>query len=156
MKKISICAFFLVIVFGFSGLTYSAAIDAAGLVDNFQKATDLQKDQILNDYLGKEITAGGTVSNVGEYDFFDIKSDFRGTYYQLSTEQQKTKNNIPYQVIFLFKDKDKVKDMDKGQNVEKDGKIIRILDERLQISLWILCGELTKNDQALFQQEIEK
>ncbi|MDP2924003.1 MAG: hypothetical protein Q8O30_09855 [Candidatus Omnitrophota bacterium] len=151
-KMIKIFVFLLIFVFGMSNFSYSAAIGIGELVDNFQKATDLQKDQILNDNLGKEISGQGAVSNVGEYDFFDTVNDFKGTYYQVSTGQQKTKNGVPYQVILLFKDKESVKDIDKGQNIQKDGKIIRVTDERLQISVWLLCGELTEKDKALFKQ----
>lgn len=153
MKRIiRTCAFFLICVLALSSLAYSDAIDIGELVDNFQGATDLQREQILKDNLGKETTASGTVSNVGEYDFFDTVSDVKGAYYQISTEQQKTENDVAYQLIFLFKDKDKVKDIDKGQNIQKDGQIIRINDERLQISVWLFCGDLSENDKALFKQ----
>ena len=106
----------------------------------------------MNDFLGKELSCGGTVSNVGDYNFFDTVNDLGAAYYQVSTVPQKTKNNVTYQLVFLFKDKDKVKDIDKGQKIQKDGKIIRITDERLQISVWLFCGELTENDQHLFKQ----
>lgn len=153
MKKIiGTGAFFLIFIFGITGFSYSAALDIGELVDSFQKATDLQRDQIVKDNSGKEISGQGTVSNVGEYDFFDVTSDIKGIYYQLSLEQQKTKNNVPYQVIFLFKDRDKVKDIGKGEVFQKDGKIIRIIDERLQIAVWLFCGELTEDDKTLFKQ----
>ncbi|MFA5725335.1 MAG: hypothetical protein WC937_03680 [Candidatus Omnitrophota bacterium] len=154
MRKILVsCAFSLAVLLGVSGLSYSAVMDIEGLVNNFYKATDLQKVQVLKDSLGKEITCGGTVSNAGEYDFFDTTNDLGNTYYQVSIIPQKTKNNVPYQLVFLFKDKDKVKDIDKGQNIQQSGKIIRLLDERLQISVWIFCGELTQEDKALFKQD---
>lgn len=153
MKRIlSVLMFFLIFIFGVLSLSYSKPIEIEGLVDNFQKATDLQRDQILKDNLGKEVSANGIVSNVGEYDFFDIVNDLKGTYYQVSLEQQKTKDSVLYQVILLFKDKDKVKDIDKGESIQKDGKIIRIIDERLQIAVWLLCDELTETDKALFKQ----
>ena len=152
MKKILLsCAFSLAVLLGLGGLSYSAAIDIEGLADNFYKATDLQKAQVLKDNLGQELSCGGTVSNAGEYDFFDTTNDFGGTYYQVSTVPQKTKNKITYQLVFLFKDKDKVKDINKGEKIQKDGKIIRILDERLQISVWLFCGELTEADKTLFK-----
>lgn len=133
------------------GLCYCGGMDIGSLVDDFSKATDLQRDKMLQDYLGKEISAGGVIINAGEYDFFDIVNDFKGTYCQVSTTQQKTKNNQPYQVIFLFKNKDKAKDLDRGQNIQKDGLIMRIEDERLQIAVWLFCGDLTESDKALFK-----
>ncbi len=152
MKKMLLFfAFFLIPILGVCKFSYAETMDAAGLVDSFSKATDLQKDQILKDYLGKDISCGGKVSNAGEYDLFDTTNDLKGTYYQVTTEPQKTKNNVAYQLIFLFKDRDKAKDIDKGQDIQKDGKIIRIIDERLQISVWIFCGELAEKDKALIK-----
>ncbi|MDO8663163.1 MAG: hypothetical protein Q7K98_08120 [Candidatus Omnitrophota bacterium] len=152
MKKIlAVCAFFLIFILGACKFTYAETMDIGGLVDNFYKATDLQRDQILKDNLSKEVSAAGKVNNVGEYDLFDTTNDRKGTYYQITTEPQKTKNNVVYQLIFLFKDKAKAKDIDKGEDLQKDGKIIRIIDERLQISLWIFCGELAENDKALIK-----
>ncbi|MEI8348561.1 MAG: hypothetical protein WCI77_00265 [Candidatus Omnitrophota bacterium] len=150
-KMIKVFVFCLIFVFGAGSFSHAKTTDIGELVDNFQKATDLQKDQILQDNLGKELSATGTVNNAGEYDFFDITNDIKGTYYQLNTEQQKTKNGVPYQVIFLFKDKESVKDLDKGQNITKDGKIIRIIDERLQIAVWLFCGDLTEKEKTLLK-----
>lgn len=133
-------------------LSFSETANITGLVDNFQKSTDLQREEMLKDTLGKETIAAGMVSNVGEYDFFDVVNDMKGIYYQLSLKPQKTPNNIPYQVIFLFKDRAEVKDIAKDQNFQKEGKIIRIIDERLQIAVWLYCGELTEKDKALFKQ----
>ncbi len=153
MKKIIIgLAFFLIFIFAVTGISYCVGLDIGELADSFQKATDLQKDQILKDNLGKEISAAGLAGNVGEYDFFDVTADIKGIYYQVSLQQQKTKNDTPYQVIFLSKDRDKVMAIDRGQDIQKDGKIIRIIDERLQIAVWIFCGELTENDKVLFKQ----
>ena len=151
-KTIKICVIFLIVVAGSSSFSYSRTIGIEELVDKFYNATDLQRDQMLKDSLGKEIAIVGKASNVDEYDFFDVVNDIKGIYYQVSLEQQKTKNNIPYQAILLFKDRNKVKDIDKGESLLKEGKIIRILDERLQITVWLFCGELADNDKALFEQ----
>lgn len=153
MKKILVVyAFSLAVILGLNIPAYPAAADIEGLVDSFYKATDLQRTQILKDNMDRDISAKGTVSNAGEYDFFDTVNDIGNTYYQVATLPQKTKNNVNYQLVFLFKDKDKVKDIDKGQKIQKEGKVIRVLDERLQISVWIFCGELTDSDKALFKQ----
>ncbi len=108
MKKIALSLVFLsVFILGVNVRGYCAAADTASLVDNFYKATDLQRTQFLKDNLGKEISCGGTVNNAGEYDFFDTVNDVGATYYQVTTNPQKTKNNVTYQIVFLFKDKDK-------------------------------------------------
>lgn len=150
MRKILVsCALVLVFALGIGRFTYAETMDIGGLIDNFYKATDLQRAQILKDNIGKEISAGGKVSNVGEYDLFDTVNDLKGTYYQASTEAQKTGNNVVYQLNFLFKDKDKAKDINKGENIRQEGRIIKIIDERLQISVWIFCGELAESDKSL-------
>lgn len=133
------------------GISYCGDMDINSLVDSFQKATDLQKTKILSDNIGKDLSAGGIVSNAGEYDFFDTNEDIKGTYYQVTTEQQKTDNNTPYQVIFLFKDQDQASGIDKGEKLSRSGKIIKLTDERLQIAVWILCADLTDKDKALIK-----
>lgn len=154
MKRLGIAAAITaVFIFGINSLSYSQPMTIQELVDSFQKATDLQKEQILQDNLGKNIAAGGAVANAGQYDFFDIVNDFRGTYYQVTVKQQKTKANTPYQVVFLFKDKSKIEDVDKGQDFQKDGSVIRILDERLQITVWLFCDSLSEDDKRLIRQD---
>ena len=153
MKKAAkISAFSLFLLLTVSGVSYCQATDINAFIDTFQKSTDLQRSQLLNDNLGKDIGAGGMVANVGEYDLFDIVNDIRGVYYQVTIQQQKTANNVPYQVIFLFKDKSPIENINKGDNFQKDGKIVRIDDERLQIAVWVLCADLTAKDQSLFRQ----
>ncbi len=152
VKTIARFGFILMFFLGAQGLSYSQAIDIGKLADDFQAATDLQKNQMTQDNLDKDISAEGIVENAGEYDFFDTVNDVKGTYYQVITQQQKTKNNIPYQVVFLFKDKDRAKDVSKGQKINRSGKLIKLDDERLQIAVWIYCGEMTESDKTLFKQ----
>lgn len=153
MKKLLVAGVFSSILFLAAGkCSYAETTFIAGLIDNFHKATDLQREQILKDNLGKEVAASGKVSNVGEYDFYDMASDIKGTYYQAVTVPQRTEANVVYQLIFLFKDKDKAKDINKGQEIRKDCKIIRILDERLQITVWLFYGEMDEGDNALMKQ----
>jgi hypothetical protein len=151
MKRIPSFCLPLVFIFCLSTYCQGETSNIEGLVEDFQKATGLQREQILNDNLGKEISTSAIATNVEEYNFFDTASGIKNTYYQVSTEKQKTKNNTTYQLIFLFKDKEKVKDIDKSQLIHKDGKIIRIIDERLQITIWVLCGDLAEGDKALFK-----
>ncbi len=131
--------------------SYCETADIKNIVDSFQNATDLQRERLLTDNVGKEITASGIVTNAGEYDFFNTTEDLRGTYYQVITAQQKTENGVPYQVTFLFRDKDKASDINKGQAFQQSGKIIKISDERLQIALWIFCNDLTDKEKILFR-----
>lgn len=154
MKKIAlVCILSIAIISGAGISAYCATLTIRDLVDGFAKATDLQRQAILGEDLGKEISAGGTVANAGEYDFFDTVDDIRGSYFQITTLQQKTTNNVPYQVFFLSKDKDKALNVDRRQAIQRDGKIIRIEDERLQIAVWIFCGDMSEKDKALFKKD---
>jgi len=151
MSKLLKIFVFFVLAIMFYSLSHCSTIDINSLVDDFQKATDIQKTKIVSDNIGKELSAGGIVSNAGEYDFFNTVDDARGTYYQVVTEQQKTGSDAPYQVIFLFKDIDKVSGINKGQAFQGSGKIVKINDERLQTTVWIFSNDLTDKDKALLR-----
>ncbi len=153
MNKITRIVIFTVLyITCISGLSFCEPINIAQLVDDFKNATDLQRTQIVNNNVGKELSASGKVVNVEEYDLFDTTNDVKGEFYRVSTETQKTSGSTPYQVYFMFKDKDKVADITKGENITKDGKIMQINDERLLISVWIFCAELNETDKVLFKQ----
>jgi hypothetical protein len=131
--------------------SYCANISITELVDQYQHATDLQKRELEKTFIGKTISASGAVENVGEYNFFDINTDTGESYYRVITRQQETAAKTPYQVIFMYKDKEKLKNLSKGEAMNKEGVIINIVDERLQISVWIYEDELTAKDRELFK-----
>ncbi len=134
----------------FSLPCYPQAGEITNIVDQFKQATDLQREQIKKDNFGKELTGSGIVANAEEYNFFNEKKGLTGKYFRITTVEQKSINNTPYQVNFLFKDLNAVKDINKGQKIEQTGKIIKIIDERLQISLWLYIGELAAEEKELF------
>ena len=130
---------------------YSANVNIGELVDQYKHATDLQRQELEKNFIGKKISASGIVENVGQYDFFDISNDTGGIYYKVLLQQQVTQNNVPYQVILLYKDKDGVKDINRGQAMEKEGNIVKIVDEKLQVAVWVYNGELTDRERELFK-----
>lgn len=127
--------------------------DIGTLVDQYKHATDVQRLELDKQFLGKRITAGGMVENVGEYNFFDVNTDTGEMYYKVLTRQQETANKVPYQVTLLYKDKSRVNDINKGEMIQKEGTIINIIDERLQIAVWIYEDELTAKDKQLFKMQ---
>ena len=135
----------------FASLSYCESVNIEELVDQYKHATDLQRQDLEKNFIGKKIDASGKVENVGAYDFFDISNDTSGKYYKVLTEQQVTLNKVPYQIVFLYKDRDSVKDIDRGQTMEKKGNIVKIVDERLQIAVWIYNGTLTDRERELFK-----
>ncbi|MDD2752967.1 MAG: hypothetical protein PHN59_07515 [Candidatus Omnitrophica bacterium] len=124
--------------------------DVNTLVDQFKLATDLKRVEMAKDSFGKDLSAGGKVANVEEYNFFNEKKDLSRQYFRVTAEVQNTAGNTPYQVNFLFKDLNAVKDIAKGQKIQETGKVIKLTDERLQIALWLYIGELSPEEKDLF------
>lgn len=147
---IKIFSIFLIVLLAAS-LGYCADVNIAELVDQYKHATDLQRQELEKNFIGKRTTGSGTIENVGEYDFFDIINDTGGKYYKVLTLQKETANKVPYQIVFLFKDKDRVRDMNRGEMIEKEGSIMKVVDERLQIAVWVYEGELTSRERDLFK-----
>ena len=141
----------IIIALAVCSFGYCETVNMEELVDQYSHATDLQKTELEKHFMGSRIAGSGVVENAGEYDFFDITDDTGGKYYKVLTVQQETMNKVPYQVVFLYKDKDSVKDISKGQKIEKEGNIVKIIDERLQISVWLYDGELTQKEKELFK-----
>lgn len=133
--------------------SYCDEVDIGGLVDQYKNATDVQRAELEKHFLGSRITASGTIENVGEYNFFDINTDTGEMYYKVTTAQQETAGKTPYQVLFIYKDKASVRDLGRGERIEKEGTIINIVDERLQISVWLYEDTLTSRDKELFHLE---
>lgn len=138
MKAIalSICAILLCSVM-FCVLGHCESISAEALVDRFYKATELQRDEIRKLYIGENITSGGVVVNVEESRFFNTEDKVREGYFTVNTEVQNTLLGNPYQVIFFYRDADKVKNLDRGNRIEESGELLKIVDRGLWIYLWI-------------------
>lgn len=150
MKKIA-GIFMILFILSIVSAGHCEKIDIGELVDQYKHATDLQRQDLEKKFIDTRISAAGTVENVGEYDFFDISNDTGGKYYKVLTLQQETANKVPYQVIFLYKDAESVRNISKGETIEKEGNLVKIIDERLQIAVWIYDGELTSREKDLFK-----
>jgi hypothetical protein len=148
--KLKIIFIGLILLGGFSFSGGAESINE--LVDQFKQTTDVKRPQIMNDFFGRTLQADATVVNVEEYNFFNEKKDEVYKYYRIITEEQKTPNGTPYQVIFLSKDLNNIKDFKKGQSITKEGKIINIIDERLDISVWLYDGEISAQEKEIFTQ----
>jgi len=126
-------------------------LDADDLINRFSKATDIQKEEIVSEVFGQETVAGGVVVNADEYNFFDEKKDLTAKYYRVTTLPQKTDAGVKYELIFLFKDKLTAEKLTKGEIIEFAGNIIKLVDQRLQIDLWLYCAEITPQEEELFK-----
>jgi hypothetical protein len=127
-----------------------ADTDAAALVDQFKKATDLQQQSLITDAKDKNISSKGVVKNAEEYRTFNLNTDTGAQYYRVITETQTTPSGNPYIVSFFYKDKDEVEDVNKGQAIEKTGALLKIFDERLWVSVWIYAGKIGPEEELMF------
>lgn len=150
MKRLIFTA---LIIFVTASYVRCESVSMNELVDQYQRATDLQKRELEKNFIGKRMTGSGIIDNVGEYNFFDINTDTGEKYYRVITRQQETLAKTPYQVIFMYKDKNKILDFSRGEKIENDGILINIVDERLQIAVWIYEEELTSKDRELFKMQ---
>ena len=148
MRKMVLAA---AMILGMTSYSYCANANIGELVEQYQHATDVQRKELEKNFIGKRITGSGTVENVSEYNFFDINTDAGEQYYRVITRQQETSGKTPYQVIFMYRDKSRIKDVSRGELMEKEGTLINIVDERLQIAVWIYEDELTPRDKELFK-----
>ncbi len=130
--------------------TYCSAGDVAELVDQFKKSTDLQQTKLVDQYMFRDMSGKGVVANVEEYDAFDLTSDTRSKYYKVVTAVQNTPQGNPYIVSFFYKTKDEVKDIAKGEPIEKTGAVLKILDERLWVTVWLYTDDVGPQEKLMF------
>lgn len=142
--------FFAAAVFSF---VYAEELQMDVIVDRFKEATDVQRRQLREDYAGRRILGVGTVDNVRDYNTFDEVNDIERHYYEVINVIRKTPKGTPYKLIFLYKDLDKVKGLDKGQMIERSGNILRIIDDRLWVSVWLYEEEWTPEEKAQFRSQ---
>jgi hypothetical protein len=148
MKKILLIVMAAVFV---ATAASAANVTLAELMDQYWHATDVQKRELERKFIGQRMSARGVIENAGEYNFFDINTDTGEQYYRVITRQQETAARTPYQVVFMYKNKNSVVNLSKGETMDKEGVIINIVDERLQVSVWVYEDELTPRDRELFQ-----
>lgn len=130
---------------------YSQELEMAQVVEQFRQATDVQRDELCDFYKDKQILGSGTVENVREYNTFDEANDIERNYYEVITNLQKTPQGSPYKVIFLYKSRDKIKDISRGQIMERRAGILRVIDDRLWTSVWLYEGEFSPEEKAQFK-----
>ncbi|MGB2705561.1 MAG: hypothetical protein WBC74_01705 [Candidatus Omnitrophota bacterium] len=133
---IKICAILLSFIV-FCIPSHCESMSANTLVDRFYEATEVQRDEVRKLYIGENIIAGGIVSNVEDSRFFNTKDRVRENYFTVKTEVQNTGEGNPYQVVFFYKNADDVKNLNKGEGIEKYGRLLKIVDRGLWIYLWI-------------------
>lgn len=143
----------LLFVTAFCTFSFCEELRMDAIVDQFKEATELQRQELKQYYKDREILGCGIVENVRDYSTFDETNDIERRYYEVISTAQKTQKGNNYRVIFLYKDINKVKGFNKGQTIERNASILRIIDDRLWISVWLYEGELTAEEKAQFRYQ---
>ena len=152
LKMILIAALFTAVNLS---LSYCEELQIDQIVDQFKAATDVQRMELKELYKDREVLGVGIVDNVRDYNTFDEVNDIERNYYQIISTVEKTPKGNSYKVIFLYKNLNKVKNIDKGQLIERNASILRIIDDRLWISVWLYEGEFTEEEKAQFRYQWE-
>lgn len=153
MKKL-LLAFMGILVFSVFSFKVTNAQDAAtgALIDQLVQSSQIQKDTIISQNIGKRIIGGGTVADVKDYDTFDETTNTKATYYEVMTDVQNTNAGNPYQVIFFYKNKDDALKFNRGERLVLEGSVLKIFDNRLWMELWLFPGELGPQEQTMFSE----
>ncbi|MDD3905857.1 MAG: hypothetical protein PHS46_04910 [Candidatus Omnitrophica bacterium] len=147
--KVLIIGFFVLIASASLSFCQETAIDS--LVDKYNKDTDIQRAAVVREYLGKKIAVAGVVDNVSDENTFDVVNDIGERYYKVVTQVANTPQGNPYRAVLIYKNIDSVKSLNKGQDISFKGNIIKVVDERLYISVWLSAEELTAHEKELFK-----
>ncbi|MDD5136446.1 MAG: hypothetical protein PHX20_05160 [Candidatus Omnitrophica bacterium] len=134
-----------------TGLSFCRDIVIGQLVDEYSGDTDIQKEAMVNKYLGSKIAVDGMVKDVKDEKTFDVVNDVERNYYKVITDVASTAAGNPYRTILIYKDKARVSGLNVGQKISLSGDIIRVVDEGLYLSVWISADPLTDHERELFK-----
>ncbi len=141
----------LLFLFATASSSFCEDVGIAQLVDKYKNDTDIQRAEVVKEYLGKKIALSGTVSDASDENTFDVVNDVERDYYKVVTTVENTAAGNPYRAVLIYKDIDKVKNLNKGQTINFSGNIIKIQDDRLYLSVWLSADELTEHERELFK-----
>jgi len=130
--------------------SYCETITIDELVNQFSHATDVQKAQLEKHYRYEKLNVDGIIKNVEPWDTFDEKTDVGRHYFKVVTEPKKTADGIPYEILVFYKNRDKVKALDKGQEIRLESAYLKIIDQRLIYSVWVYAEDLTPEVKEAF------
>ena len=150
-KIIFITALFLTLI---ARYFYSAVPTAPQLVGEYKHATNLQRKQLDKHYKYAPASVEGTVKNVEDWNCFDERTDKKALYYRVVTTPQTTPEGAQYQVYVIYKDMNKAKKINEGQKINMEGALLRVVDEKIQFSVWVYADELTPEDKVMLGSQI--
>ena len=104
------------------------------LVDRFKGLTKIQQKAFDEKHRGDRIHGKGVVSEVEESNTLD---EVPGKYYKVIIEPQDTPGGNAYQIAFYYSDIKKVRRINKGREIRRTGKLLKITNWDSWISVWI-------------------
>ena len=141
----------LLLSFTITGISFCQDAKIIDLVDKYCDDTDIQKAAIAKEYTDKKIVASGIVADVSDENTFDVVNDVERHYYKVVTDTENTPWRNSYRAILIYKDINTAKNINKGQPITLRGNIIKVVDDRLYLSVWLSADELTEHEKELFK-----
>jgi hypothetical protein len=122
------------------------------LIKGYNKATDLERSSIMNGHQYKPLSVKGVIENVESWDAFDERTQTKARYYRVTTERQRLDPENTYIVSIFYNDIAKVEKLSKGQAIDVEGSLIKILATPGLFSIWVYAGEMTAEDKVMLEQ----
>lgn len=116
---------------------YAREIRVEDLVDEFMLFTEVQQAMFEERYVGETIVASGVVQDVERPSTTDKVTAIEGKYYKVTTKAADTPDNNRYKVIFCYEDIEKAKRLNKGEQIENEGRLLDIINWKLYVAVWI-------------------
>ncbi len=145
---VSVLILSLAVILPFS---YCDTIKLDELIGEYSHATDIQRAQLAKHYIYQQMLVSSVIKDVQDWDVFNEATDKGKHYYRVTTEPLKTSEGTPYEIVIFYKDKNKVKDMNKGDKIELEATFLKILDQRLFFSAWFYGEEITPEEKEMFK-----
>lgn len=136
---------------GACGDSYCEPMEAEELTDRYYNATDVQRKIFGQKYRAQPVVVSAKVKDVKEEDTFDVVNDVKRRYYKVTTEPQNTPAGNSFSAVIIYKDIDSVTNIDRGRWMTKEGKLLKVVDDRLFLSVWLYEGELSQKERELFK-----
>jgi len=128
--------------------------EAAGLdeiVGQYNSATEVQRPQVEGQYRYKQVPVDGMIKDVLGWDEFDERTDRGGQYYKVVTLPKVTSGGVMYDIQIFYKDKASVKPLSKGQVIELEATLLKIVDNIGSYTVWVFGDKLSDEDKAMLE-----
>lgn len=134
-----------------ASFAYCQTVNINDLLKEYNNATEVQKQEVIDTYKYKTIAVSGIIEDVADCASFDERADKPGNYYKVVTKPQMQESGASYYVTIFYKDKSSVESLVKGQKINTSGVFVKIIDDPGLLSIWVYADELTPEDKVMFE-----